>query len=82
MNDLQLKRNIKRIPRLQFHIKRCSKQPDRVAGFKDELTRRKFEMKAAGKDDLLKDLLAIKLTPFKDKAAEDLDAIMKRELPG
>lgn len=79
MNDLQLKRNIKRIPRLAFHIKRCKGQPDRVAGFKAELERRKLEMKLAGKDDLLAELLTIKLTPFADDASEALLAILERE---
>lgn len=49
MNQRQFVRNIGRIPRLQFHIKRCKAkgQDDRVEGFENELERRKMEMKLA-----------------------------------
>jgi len=49
MNQRQYVRNIGRIPRLLFHIKRCKAngQDDRVKGFENELERRKLEMKLA-----------------------------------
>ena len=49
MNQRQYVRNIGRIPRLLFHIKRCEAkgQAERVKGFENELERRKLEMKLA-----------------------------------
>lgn len=49
MNQRQFVRNIGRIPRLLFHIKRLKEkgQDERVAGFEVELERRKLEMKLA-----------------------------------
>jgi hypothetical protein len=69
-------RNIKRIPRLVFHIKRCAGQDERVAGFQDELNRRKNEMKAAGHDDMLKTLLSIKLSSEANEDSKRLQDIL------
>ena len=99
MSTRQLQRNIGRIPRLLFHIKRCKGQDERVAGFKHELARRELEMQLAGMEQegsvtqailaeckmdhmgLLKTLLAVKLTPQKDKASEGLDALYMTVFP-
>jgi len=86
MNQRQYVRNIGRIPRLVFHIKRVKdKGPDyaeRVAGFEDELERRKLEMQLMERDATLqaifpmtlKELLKIKLeahaTPDSEKLKE------------
>lgn len=75
MNSLQYIRNIGRIPRLVFHIKRCKGQDERVAGFKEELERRKKEMKIAGHDGVLKGLLGIKLTAQADKDSKKLSVV-------
>ena len=50
MNQRQFVRNIGRIPRILFHMKRITADGDpekRVPGFKTELERRKMEMKLA-----------------------------------
>ena len=75
MNSLQYIRNIGRIPRLVFHIKRCKGQDERVAGFKEELERRKKEMKIAGHDGVLKGLLGIKLTAQADEDSKKLSVV-------
>ena len=64
MNGRQFARNEGRIPALLFHIERCKakKQPDRVAGFQKELDRRCLEMRAAGHEHRLKELLKINLS--------------------
>ena len=63
MNGRQLARNEGRIPRLLMHIERCKakRQPDRVAGFQAELDRRSLEMRAAGHEKRLKELLKINM---------------------
>ena len=76
MNELQYLRNLRRIPRLAFHIKRCAGQDERVAGFKDELERRKMEMTIAGHKDLLAGLLKVKLTPQADDESENLLSVV------
>jgi len=86
MNQRQYVRNIGRIPRLVFHIKRVKdKGPDhkdRVAGLEEELERRKLEFLLAEHDKnlqaifpmTLKDLLKIKIeahaTPDSEKLEE------------
>lgn len=79
MNKVQLIRQIKRIPRLAFHIKRCADDPERVAAFKEELERREAEMVAAGKKELLKKLQAIQLSPLFDDEAKKLQDILADE---
>jgi len=76
-----MRRNINRVPRLIFHIKRCAKDSERCAGFKRELKRREHEMLAAEQDDLLKELKTIKLGSAADSESERLSAIMAREFP-
>jgi len=63
MNGRQFARNEGRIPRLLMHIERCTvkKQPDRVKGFQKELDRRCLEMRAAGYEHRLAELLKINL---------------------
>jgi hypothetical protein len=78
MNQRQIIRQINRIPRLQFHIKRCAGQPERVAGFKEELARRKAEMKAAGQDDLLKELLSLKIGAEYDDEFKKLEKLLTK----
>jgi len=84
MNQRQYVRNIGRIPRLVFHIKRCKDkgQLDRVASLEVELERRKLEFQLAELDTnlqaifplTLKELLKIKLeahaTPDSEKLKE------------
>jgi hypothetical protein len=98
MNQRQYVRNIGRIPRLLFHIKRVkAKGPDhadRVAGFEDELERRKLEFQLAERDPemqaifpcTLKDLLKIKLehhaTADSIKLKEMVAAASKGMTPG
>ncbi len=80
MNDLQYVRNIKRIPRLIFHIKRCKGQDARVAGFKQELERRKMEMKIAGHDQLLKVLLGVKLEAQANADSKKLKGMVSKAI--
>ena len=63
MNGRQLARNEGRIPRLLMHIERCKakKQPERVKGFQKELDRRCLEMKVAGHEHRLEELLKINM---------------------
>lgn len=86
MNQREYVRNIGRIPRILFHIKRIkAKGPDhayRIAGFEEELQRRKLEFQLAELDSALqaifpmtlKELLKIKLeahiTPDSEKLKE------------
>lgn len=90
MNQRQFVRNIGRIPRLLFHIKRCQGQDERVAGFEVELERRKLEMKLAdfqeksephqdnyvfkNYGEVLKGLLKVKLEHQKTDASVALKA--------
>ena len=90
MNQRQFVRNIGRIPRLMFHIKRCKGQDERVAGFELELKRRKLEMELAdlqeqsaahpdnykfkNYDEVLKKLLKVKLDHHKTDESEALKA--------
>jgi hypothetical protein len=80
MSDRALKRNIGRIPRLSFLIRKAGKagQSDRVAGFEQELKRRRYEMLAAGQDDLLKVLLKIKLDSAANKDSARLKALQAK----
>ena len=83
MNQRQYVRNIGRIPRLLFHIKRLEKKaPDRVPGFKEELERRKYEMLAAGHGELLKELLKIKLEPHATADSEKLKVMVANAKKG
>ena len=84
MRERDLIRNIKRIPRLQFHIKRLPKKgasEERIQGFKDELARRKKDMVYHNHEDLLKTLLGVKLSHFADEESERLLVILAEHTP-
>lgn len=84
MNQREYIRNIGRIPRILFHMKRID-DADRIAGFEKELRRRKLEMQLAEHDVLLEKLLTIELeaeaTPDSIKLAKMVDAAKAMDSP-